>query len=76
MARFPAFPSVEEHPVEHAILRLTQGLENLSEQLPKEVVVRRLLEAKLADIVHVDGKFLCRTWEALSGYGPREEAVD
>ncbi len=62
VARFPAFPSVEKHPVEHGILGFAEGLQNFGEELPKEVVVRRLLEAKLADIVHVDGKLLWRVW--------------
>ena len=62
VARFPALPSVQHHPIEYTILGLAQGLENLSEQLPEEVVVWRLLKPKLADIVHVDGKLLWRPW--------------
>lgn len=59
MASFPALAAVQKHPVEHAILGFAQGLQDLREQLPQEVVIRRLFEAKLADVVHVNSKLLC-----------------
>ena len=58
VAGFPALSVVEKHPIEYPILLLAESLENLSKQLPEEVVVGRLLEAQLADIVHVDRKLL------------------
>ena len=60
MASFPAFPVVQQHPVEDAIFGFAERLQHLSEELSKEIVVWCLLETKLTDVVHVYGKLLCR----------------
>ena len=71
VAGFPAFAAVEKHPVKDAILGLAQCLQNLREQLPKEVVVRRFLEAKLSDVVEIDAKFLWKRSTPLSFHTPK-----
>ena len=59
MTGFPALSVVEKHPIEYPILLLAESLENLSKQLPEEVVVRCLLESELADIVEINAELLC-----------------
>ena len=60
-AGLPALAVVEHHPVVHAILGLARIFKNLGEELSQEVVVGRLLEAELANIVEVDGELFCRS---------------
>lgn len=57
--RLPSFPVVQQLPVEHRVIRFTYNSEHLDEQLLEEIVVRCLLEAKLADIVQIDAELLC-----------------
>lgn len=56
---FPALAVVQEHPVKDTILRFAERFEHLCEKFTQEVVIRRLLEAELAHIIHVDRKLLC-----------------
>jgi hypothetical protein len=53
--------TVQHIPVEHSVLDVATASQHLRKKLSQEVVVRRLFEAKLPDIVEVDGKFLCIT---------------
>lgn len=60
IASFPALAIVQQHPIVDTIVLLPDILENFGEQLPKEVVVRRLLESQFSHVVHVNGKLLCK----------------
>lgn len=55
----PALASIQQHPVVHAVLWLVRLLEDLGEELSEEVIVWRLLEAKLAHVVQVDAEPVC-----------------
>ena len=57
---FPSLAIVQQHPIVDTIIFLSDILENLGEQLAKEVVVGSLLESQLPHIVHVNGKLLCK----------------
>ena len=59
VASFPAFATVQQHPIKDAILGISVILQHLHEQIPQELVIRLFLEPKLANIVHVDRKLLC-----------------
>ena len=58
VAGFPALSVVEKHPIEYPILLLAESLENLSKQLPEEVVVGRLFKAELSHVIQIDAEFL------------------
>jgi hypothetical protein len=49
----PSFTIVELHPIILSILNLSAVLQGLSEQVTKEVVVRSVLEAEIADVAQV-----------------------
>ena len=51
--------TVQEVPVVNTVFDVTIVLENLGEQLSKEVVIRRLLETQFPHIVKIDGELLC-----------------
>ena len=60
IASFPTLAVVQQHPIVDTIILLSNILENLGEQLTKEVIVRRLLESQLSHVVHVNGKLFCK----------------
>ena len=59
MTGFPALASIQKHPIVNAVLRFAKSLHDLGEELSQKVIVWCLLEAKLANIVHVDTELLC-----------------
>lgn len=65
LSSLETFASVQEHPIKHSILKLANVLENLAEQLAQEVVIWLLLEAELANVVHVDAELLCNVFSNL-----------
>lgn len=58
-SRLPTLAVVEEHPVVRAVFDLARVLQHLGEELSEEVVVGRLLETELPDVVEVDGELVC-----------------
>ena len=66
ISSFPSFTTVEKHPVKNAIFWLAQGLQNLGEKFPQEVIIWCFLETKLPDVVHVNCEFLWK--EDISKY--------
>ncbi len=57
--RLPPLSVVQQHPVVYTVLDFASVLESLGEEVSEEIVVGSLLEAELADVVEVDGEFLC-----------------
>lgn len=57
---YPAQHTVEQIPVVDPILDIAIVLQDLRKQFAQEVVIGRLFEAKLADVVQVDAKLLCK----------------
>ena len=58
---FPTLATIEQHPIVYTIILLSQGPENLGKKFAKEVIIGSLFKSKLADVIHVDRKFLCNT---------------
>jgi hypothetical protein len=56
---FPALPVVQQHPIINAILELASVLQDLAEEFAHKVIVGRLFEAELPNIVEIDRKLLC-----------------
>lgn len=54
----PSFAVVELHPIVLTILDLSSVLQCLGEQIPKIVVIRGILEAKISDVAQVLVEFL------------------
>ena len=52
-------PSVDRHPVVHAVFDFPAVLEDLGKEFSEEIIVRGFLETELANIVEVDGELLC-----------------
>ena len=51
--------TVSQVPVVYAVVDVVVVLHYLGEQLAQKLIVGRLLEAKLPDVVQVDAEFLC-----------------
>lgn len=61
--------TVQEVPVVNTVFDVTIVLENLGEQLSKEVVIRRLFEPEFPDVIQINRELLC----ALVSPGPGPE---
>lgn len=55
----PPLAVVQQHPIVDSIFHFSRAFQSLGKQVSHEVVVGSFLEAKLPDVVQVDGKFLC-----------------
>lgn len=51
---------MQQVPIVFAILNIAIRLQNLGEEFTQEVVVRCLFEAKLANVVEINTKLLCK----------------
>lgn len=56
---FPPLPVVQHHPVIHLVILVPVVLHGCSEEFAEEVVVGCFIECQFADVIEVDGKFLC-----------------
>lgn len=51
--------TVQHIPIENAVVEIVVILHYLREELTKEIIIRGLLEAELANVVQVDCELLC-----------------
>lgn len=58
---FPSLAVVDLHPVVFAILNLARVLQCLRKEIAQVIVVRVVLETKVADVAEVLVEFLCKT---------------
>src|ERR1700722_3969841 len=55
------FPTVDQVPIEYAIIHIAVIIHNLQEEFPQKFVIGSFFKSKLADIVQVYTKLLCNS---------------